>query len=646
MASLSLTSFWQFSVPCDSTTVLEVHWRRWRSRLAGILGIALMVVAGKIRPGVLVFCLYGIALAVLYMTSLRGWYTTGHDIQVEFRVFSLVHAHQHWSVGSAGTSYNACLSITILPQMLWELTRVATPYVFKTDFPLIFAACPLALYELSRRMLGQRLAVASALLFISFPTFVNDMVFINRQEVAFLFVSVVLALMFCGGFDLRTRRIIIGLCIVGMVMSHYSTSYVFLATMLAAGFGLAVSRFIARLAGAPNRPVHARMRAFTKLGRSSSSRLSKRPAVFNWTLVGFTCLLVVAWTFVDIQAAPGFNQNLRQALGAFIGNDGSGSKSVDVNYSVASSGGSSSAASQLESYRAQLEHQVGRDPVKEGYYSKSVLARYATPPGPTLRSPPTVVGRALLRIGIDPYEVNDISRSLIARLFQVLALLGVIVVFFGWRRSPRVTVRHVYIAMGSIVLLAASVVLPVLSVNYGLLRMFQQALLILAPFVIIGVLFLFGLFGLRRLAVIGACVVTAIFFFSLTGLMPQITGSYIPQLNLNNAGEYYENYYTQPQEVSAIRWLNTVATKYSVVQTDPFATARFQAYTSIGIDDDDFPTLVLRHSYVVLGTDTVQSGISTVGPNDDLVDYKYPVAFLKANKNLIYASNGAEIFHS
>lgn len=209
MASLSLTSFWQFSVPCDSTTVLEVHWRRWRSRLAGILGIALMVVAGKIRPGVLVFCLYGIALAVLYMTSLRGWYTTGHDIQVEFRVFSLVHAHQHWSVGSAGTSYNACLSITILPQMLWELTRVATPYVFKTDFPLIFVACPLALYELSRRMLGQRLAVASALLFISFPTFVNDMVFINRQEVAFLFVSVVLALMFCGGFDLRTRRIII-----------------------------------------------------------------------------------------------------------------------------------------------------------------------------------------------------------------------------------------------------------------------------------------------------------------------------------------------------------------------------------------------------------------------------------------------------
>ena len=614
--------------------------------VAGILGVVLMVVAARVRPGVLVACLYGIALAVLYMTSLRGWYTTGHDIQVEFRVFSLVHATQHWSVSSAGTSYNACLSITILPQMLWELTRVATPYVFKTDFPLIFAACPLALYELSRRILGRRLAIASVLLFISFPTFVNDMVFINRQEVAFLFVSVVMALMFCGGSDLLMRRIIIGLCIVGMVMSHYSTSYVFLATILVALFGLALSRFIARWAGAPNLPAHARLRALAKLGRSSSSRLSRRPGVFNWALVGFTCLLVVAWTFVDIQATPAFNQNLRQALGAFIGNDGSGSKSVDVNYSVASAGNNASVASQLDAYTEQLQQQVGRHPVRQGYYPKSVLARYATPPGPPLRSGSTAVGRALERIGIDPYQLNSILRSVIARLFQLLALLGVLVVFFGWRKSVRVTARHVYIAMGSVVLLAASVVLPVLSVNYGLLRMFQQALLILAPFVVIGVLFAFGLVGLRRVAALGACVVTAVFFFSLTGLMPQITGSFVPQLNLNNAGEYYENYYTQPQEVAAMRWLDTVATRDSVVQTDPFATARFQPYTSIGIDDNDFPTVVLRHSYVVLGTDTVQSGISTVGPNDALLDYEYPVAFLEANKDLIYASNGAEIFHS
>ena len=611
--------------------------------VAAIVGIVLMVNAGRIRPGVLVFCLYGVGLAVLYMTSMRGWYTTGHDIQQEFLVFLKVHASQHWSPSASGTSYDACLSITILPQMLWELTRVATPYVYKVDFPLMFAACPLALYELSRRVFGQRLAIACALLFISFPTFVNDIVFLNRQEVAFLYVSVVLALVFSGAGNLRLRRVLIGLCIVGMVMSHYSTSYVFLATMLVAVAGLSASKLVVRIVATDDRPRHASLNKVTKRARSSRTRLSKRPAVFNWILLAFTCLLVASWTLVAIQATPTFKQNLRQDLDALIG-DSSGGKSLDVNYSVTSAGTNSSATDQLKEYRAQLKHEVGSHPVERGYYPSSVVARYLTPPGPALLLAPTAVGNALLKIGVNPHGLNSFLRSLMARLLQVFAVLGVVLVLLGWRRSPRVTAEHVYVAIGSIVLLVGSVVLPVLSLNYGLLRMFQQALLVLAPLVIIGVLFLFRPLG-AKWGEVGACVVTAIFFFSLTGLMPQITGSYTPTLSLNNSGEYYENYYTQPQEVSALRWLSSVAAKDSVIQTDEFAASRFQLYTSIYIDPNDFPSIVLRNSYVVLGTDTVRTGISTVGQNGELVDFRYPIAFLKSNKNLIYASNGAEIFH-
>ena len=256
---------------------------------------------------------------------------------------------------------------------------------------------------------------------------------------------------------------------------------------------------------------------------------------------------------------------------------------------------------------------------------------------------PTPVGNALLKIGINPNDVNSALRSLMARLLQVFAVLGVVVVFLGWRRL-RVTAEHIYVAIGSVALLVGSVVLPVLSLNYGLLRMFQQALLVLAPLIIIGVLFLLRPLGAKK-AEIGVCIVTALFFFSLTGLMPQITGSYTPEINLNNSGEYFENYYTHPQEVSALRWLNSVAAKGSVIQTEEFAASRFQLYTSIAIDSNDFPTVVLRNSYVMLGSNTVQTGISTVGQNGELVDFRYPIAFLKSNKDLIYSSNGAEVFH-
>ena len=549
--------------------------------VATIVAIALLVSAGRIRPGVLMFCLYGVALTVLYMTSLRGWYTTGHDIQLEFRVFSLTHASHHWSVSNGGTSYEACLSITILPQMLWELTRVATPYVFKVDYPLMFAACPLALYELSRRLLGQRLAIASVLLFISFPTFVNDMVFLNRQEVAFLFVSVIFALMLCGGHNLRMRRLIILLCIVGMVMAHYSTSYVFLVTMLVAVIGLSVSKYVVGVVA--TRPAHVRVGKVTKLGRSSAFGLGKRPAVFNWPLMLVCCFLVVGWSFVAARASPTFVQNLKQVSGTLIGKDFPPGKSQDVNYSLAASGNGASASSELAKYRAGLTHRLGSGRVKDGFYPSSVVAKYATPPVPTSETKPTSIGNALSKIGINPYTLNSALRSAIARVLQLLAFVAVVVLFLGWRRSARISAQYLYVAIGSLVVLIASVVLPTISVDYGLLRMFQQTLLVLAPMIIIGILILLRPLGARRSGIV-ACVLTGVFFFSLTGLMPQITGSYVPELNLNNAGQYYELYYTEPQEISAMLWLNTVYNKDNIVQTDSFTAGRLEAYASIPIE--------------------------------------------------------------
>jgi len=89
---------------------------------------------------------------------------------------------------------------------------------------------------------------------------------------------------------------------------------------------------------------------------------------------------------------------------------------------------------------------------------------------------------------------------------------------------------------------------------------------------------------------------------------------YVPQLNLNNAGEYYENYYTQPQEISAVQWLNTASCRCDIVQADPFASARFLPYASFQIDANNYPTAVYRTSYVIMGADTVNSGTSTAAP--------------------------------
>jgi uncharacterized membrane protein len=595
-----------------------------------------------IRRNVIMLCLYGIGLAVLYQTSLRGWYTTGHDIQVEFRTFLLVHQAQRWSVGAAGTAYNACLSITILPQMLWQLTRVATPYVYKVDFPLMFAAAPVALFEMSWRMFGRRLGVASVLLFIAFPTFVDDIVFLNRQEVAFLFVSVILGLAFSGGANLNARRALIGCCLAGMALAHYSTSYVFLGTLAIAAIGLAASKTVCRLIAA------ARLRRGTPpgriagLARRSAARAHKRPVVFNWALLGLACLLVGSWSFVEVHASSQFSTDLHQIADAAMGTSG-GAKSNDVNYSALSSGSGASASAEMAQWRLDEDQLAGTDRVKDGFYPSPVVDKYATPPAPALRSPLTAVGRGLSTAGVSAYELNSVLRDIIARLLQICAVLGAAVLLLGWKRSPRMSAEYAYVALGSLVLLVGTVVLPTMSVDYGLLRMFQQALFVLAPLIVVGASFVLRPLW-NKTTDSAVCALVGVCFVSLTGLLPQITGGYVPQLNLNNAGEYYENYYTQPQEISAVKWLNTANCRCDIVQADPFASARFLPYATFQIDANNYPTAVYRTSYVIMGADTATSGTSTAGPDGDLVDFIYPVGFLAKYKDLIYSNGDAQIF--
>ena len=86
----------------------------------------------RVRDEVIGATLFLMSVALLFMTSLRGWYVTGHDIQTEYHVFRLTETYGHWSMSnSPHDAYNACLSITILPTEIVHLTNVAGPYVYK-----------------------------------------------------------------------------------------------------------------------------------------------------------------------------------------------------------------------------------------------------------------------------------------------------------------------------------------------------------------------------------------------------------------------------------------------------------------------------------------------------------------------------------
>src|SRR5437588_564614 len=108
------------------------------SLAVGILAL-LIGLANRVSQNLLLWTLYCIALSFLLMTSLRGWYTTGHDIQREFHVFELTKVSGSWDVSRFRDAYNACLSITILPTEFANLLQVSDNFIYKTLFQIIFA---------------------------------------------------------------------------------------------------------------------------------------------------------------------------------------------------------------------------------------------------------------------------------------------------------------------------------------------------------------------------------------------------------------------------------------------------------------------------------------------------------------------------
>jgi hypothetical protein len=184
-----------------------------------------------IRDAVVSITVYLLGLTLLLATSLRGWFITGHDIQREYTVFELTRSHGLWSIENFRDAYNACLSIPILPTLIAQLVRVDDPYVFKFFFQVLFAACPVMVFLLARRYWSRRLAILSVVYFVGFTTFFTDMPFLNRQEIAFIFLGLAYLALTRRQWSAARRRTMVILAGLGMGLCHYSTVYVFIGTL-------------------------------------------------------------------------------------------------------------------------------------------------------------------------------------------------------------------------------------------------------------------------------------------------------------------------------------------------------------------------------------------------------------------------------
>ena len=592
----------------------------------------------QLNPGTITAAIYFVSLAMLLMTSLRGWYTTGHDIQEEFRVFELTKSHGDWNISRFQNAYNACLSITILPTMLWQVTRVDDPYIYKFFFQLLFALCPVFVYRITRRRMSSALAIIATIYFVAFPTYFGDMPFLNRQEIAFLFVAACMLLATDTAMPLRACRIRIGLFSVGVILSHYSTAYVFAGTLVLGWVGYRSWRFI----------VAIRRRSW----RSSRPRPDyagrSRPRLIGLGNVVLVLAAIVLWYGMATHTANGLGTTLTQAVGSLRQGPSSGTRSSDVSYSLFSPD-TPSDSQVLTQYTVSTLAQTRAERAAGIYYSEKLIRRYPVRLVTEPNLPTTDLGRLVDDTGLKVSVINSLLRAGAAKLLQLFVSVGLVAVIFFRRRRSGSSAELTALGCAALAIVALQVLLPVISVDYGVLRAFLQALIVFAPFVAIGTSVLCSPVG-KKWGLRVSSAIAMLFFLSLTGVIPQILGGYPAQLHLNNSGQYYDIYYVHPQEVMAIQWLedntptNAAGQIQSEVETDKYTFSRLQTFADLNPVNDIYPTLLRKNAFIFLGYTAVQKKQSTFSYEGDLITYQYPIGLLDATKDLLYSSNGARIY--
>ncbi|HVQ44322.1 MAG TPA: DUF2206 domain-containing protein [Candidatus Saccharimonadia bacterium] len=592
---------------------------------AAILIVYAFVLRRRLPDGLLAWFIFVMGLSILLMTSLRGWDILGHDIEREFRVYTLAHLNGRWDIGLNRDPYNACLSITILPEMFAKLLGVSGLLVFKLILQIVFAACPAVLYVLLRQYVSRLGALAGCMLFISYPTFVNDSAMLTRQGVAYLFFALALLVISNKTQKKRYRRLFL-LCALGAVLSHYSTAYMFVALFA----GAVVCKYVV---------------GWWQKRRSPQYRTPR--SVVSPLYAGLILLMTFIWYTQITATSNGLLTTIRSSIANIPKLMTEDNKSSDTSVALVFSG----SKSVVDLYQTYIKTSQG-----------GAAAHEAGPaePMPLLTSddlPLTWLGKKAQSMGLNPSIITTLRQNF-AKFLQLLALAGVLyAVYVLLRKRPdalgidtlfrkrpdTLTIDFICLSMAGIVLLALMVVLPVLSVNYGVLRAFQQALIFLVlPITLLLAQLHRPLRAWMRTSIATIGVVGLFFLF--TGMFAQMLGGTSPSLSLNNRGLYFGLYYSSAADYESFVWLKTHVPKGGDVRAANFNRAVMHdpeyPFGHTGI----LPSQLKPKSYVYLDYAQIVSQKFYAYYESSPLVMTFPVGYYDTTKNQIYSTSSTRVY--
>jgi len=583
----------------------------------------------KLNENIFHWAILMISISLLLMYSLRSWHIYDGDINKEYQMFQLTKDNFHWSMSNfLGHAYNACLSITILPTILYSFLKINDEYIFKLFFQIVFSFIPVIIFLFLRRYTKGIIAFLASFFFMSQWQFSGQMTAIIRQEIATLFFAFFLIALFNRNFNFSVKNTLLLIFGFSIIISHYSTAYVALALF---AFVYFVWLFIRKT---ENKKIFSKIYQKLNLKEKGRSRRGKH------YLGGILVLLLFVFTFSWYFQLAGTSADLIGLVKMVTSNMGKiFTNEMKSELAISALGGSveTYTMDDIKNYRDNITKEYHTNKTWINFYSPEKYADYAIEP-----RYPKSISSSNIKVKLISVYLTKIS----ARSLQISILIGVFYLLFFQLKKQKIHEEYIIMSLGCIFLLGIIVLVPYASIVYNVERLFQQILVILSLPTILGILVVFKFLKNKNTIFLLIGIICIWFFLSSSGFIAKLVGGY-PEMNLNNFGEAYDRFYLYESEVRSLEWLSKYYNQKDVIYLDRYASSKADSFSKINeknILKYILPSTIDKNAYVYSGYVNTIHKKTFVYYELKVMSYNFPTRFLNNNKNKIYNNGGSEIF--
>jgi len=186
-----------------------------------------IVLRNEISHSLYPFIIFATSISLLYHKSLFSSYIFGTDIFREYALSNLVLVNSSWD-STINYPLNGMLSIVLLAPIYSIITNVSLIWVYKLVYPFIFSFVPVGIYILIQKQTTETIALLSSFLFIFTSSFYGILLEASRQQIAELFLILLLICMSSDSITPVQKNILLILFMAALVVSHYGLTYIFL----------------------------------------------------------------------------------------------------------------------------------------------------------------------------------------------------------------------------------------------------------------------------------------------------------------------------------------------------------------------------------------------------------------------------------